>query len=643
MLHIFYSILYLLTTVFLPGWGVVRWLKLLEDEPLLYRIAITIPLGMSVAIPPIFVLGHFMLLTPWLCMTVGTVATGIFFVMLRLEQPGVSPSLSRPFSATDYWFLVFILLMAVSVGVQGWVPSSIAHGFPSYFDYVKHDGVMFALGNQVLPSFNPFFYPGKSDPLSYYYFFHLLPACLGSVGWMSYANAFSIFSILLGVGFIGCLYAYIRRVLQLRVALAVLAIGWLIAIGGIDIKVIYSRFDTIVSGLDWSSFLDRTGILSIPLNLEYRFPGVLQSLAWVPQHVWAATGFLLIPFLATQKVEPSKFLPIGYSILFCTMGSSVYLGLLLLPITIYYLWQRGTPQSIYSDDKWLLGIWSFFFGILFIWFFWEIRPASGSESSGLSLGWPTFSKIGVSDGFEGAIWFVARLLANILPLIVIILWRWRKFYLHRWSQIVLVLGVLCSLFLHSKGPHNDFGIRILFVVRVFTVLATVQAFSQIRITMKGLGVMGIVALPFIWSNLNTINVYGLERVSKQKRSISGQNQDYFDMVNYLKNETAADAIVQGPWVRYSRLLQLSRRRSILLDAAHGPLLNVQPSIYRPIRAAVGRYFSQQSALHDLEMMKRLGLDYIVWDVRMGIPSGLSGPLYEGGRYAVYKVDQLPSE
>jgi len=116
--------------------------------------------------------------------------------------------------------------------------------------------------------------------------------------------------------------------------------------------------------------------------------------------------------------------------------------------------------------------------------------------------------------------------------------------------------------------------------------------------------------PGLLANINSVGRWGIYRLQKQRHP-SENNIDFFNACKYIRQNTASNAIIQGPLGKFSYLNTFTNRRVVLLDIEHGQLFNVSPAIFNKISNFIELLFNNLNIKRAYLIAKELKIDYLL--------------------------------
>jgi len=614
---------------FLPGFALLILLNLWHRFNKLESLILSIPMSLSILPGTLYLIGHFL---PVQSSTSILTTISLFVIILVLSRilrnnKGDLAEKIEIFSSRGRVIFLFVLsvwgLLAISALFE---LDSVHRIIPAIGDYPKHDGIIHAIAGRKLPPVNPFFRPGFDIDLSYYYFFHLLPASTYPSSFIPPANIFAIFSFLVGIGFLTSMALFVRVIggTKRHALVTVLLVAF---IGGLDLIPLIFTYSKDISNCPrslWNCWWGNAPILASSWaagSIKYIY--TFRAMIWSPQHLLAAMFFFLGPALFYLKVPWNRLVLIIPFALLTFVGSSIYLAILAVLTfftwgIVFKIWRAPDLKKYFSIQS----LTSFgITGLLIYLFYSEITPDKDTSTASLRLGFigsPLFLQVlmpSAPDWLRRMISPLTVCLIGLTPAFLPILLSYRKLthkINYRWLVILLSTSFVSGFLIQSTGQFNDFGIRSQFVARACFLILSAFGLIQV-ISSKKKAAIAAVSFFLVLGSLPLIyDVYGQGpiRLSRQL-PWSQQNQNYIEACNFLRSDTPKNAIVQSTVGHMSLLYLLSKRRSVLLDHLNGTLFNVDQNLARRIEGKIWKIILRLDSDHAAESAKKLQIDYLI--------------------------------
>ncbi|HLG18766.1 MAG TPA: hypothetical protein VI895_02980 [Bdellovibrionota bacterium] len=632
----------ILTTLFCVGWlpgaASVAYLGYWNRIRRFDRVFLPISLSLLLSPALLFIGGHLFPIRPWsVSAWLVVVSLVLLFLSRRYPPTHVEPIEPTLSGKKRTLFLAILAIIFITLTLKLFESQDSSRYFPIFYDYPKHAGVIYALQNHSLPPVNPFFRPFQDIPLSYYYFFHLLPASLTAGGGISTAHAYGLFAFLTAAGFLYALLFWLRS--QNRSAgESLAAVGLLALFGGLDFIVLFVRLlPNLIrcSGTLWGCWWATAPGLASGWNQTIASVlDFLTTAGWMPQHLLSTSTFFLVPALILRASSPRRILILAPLWVLTTIGSSIYVGILgfgLLGVWLLARYYMRAIRSVKFRDV--------FFPlaatlILFATFALEIKPAQLSKTSGFHIGFPS-------------LFYPGRLILSMAPYLVLAFLRPRSLWpsLSSWERALLFVSLGASLFISSTGLlANDFSKNAIFVTYCLMAIVAAPSLLGILEPKKRWNMTWLAPLLFagLLSSLYETVAYGILRLQTQSQP-NVTAEDFSEAARFLRDKTPKDSVVQTPVREFNYLLMLSGRRSVILDRSHGALMNVDSAAYESIANKIEDMFDSLDRRRGDELARELGIDYLFFR-RRRLPTTLYPELavaFENNTFVILKV--LPSE
>ncbi len=452
-------------------------------------------------------------------------------------------------------------------------------------DYIKHHAILLSLERHPLPLHNYFYAAEKDTPYYYYEYHYYLPTAIRKLcgDAPSIPLAFGFTSATLAIVFLCMVHALAYSFLNSRTG-AIIATACASIVGGWDaipiaIKMLYGSAPVVV--------LD-SWILS-----PWRIHNLITQFMWCPQHVSAAVTLMLTAYLLHKKPGGKWWIiaaPIFGASIF---GGSVYQAMVFFPAAAIYIITRLVRSR--HDSKLLrreiaaIGLIALAGFALMAVQAWQYNAINERYPGGLTTSWDRmpwafFGKAlqpGVLANYLDAWWIILiDFGVGTLACFLVAKSYWSRLFNDegmRLLTIAAIIGPLAMFTIHSSINPIDYGLRVTVIpaqiiaaITVGAALCTANVRSRIRRWSKPILITGMtLGLP--------VGFYELP--ASALRSVLKPRSAGTDVkaINYIKENTPLDAVVQGDPEKRLTLTQLTDRATGVLDP-----FNAHVTVFQPV-------------------------------------------------------------
>ena len=452
-------------------------------------------------------------------------------------------------------------------------------------DYIKHHAMLLSLERHPLPLHNYFYAAERDTPYYYYEYHYYLPTAIrklcGDVP--SIPLTFGFTSAVLAIVFLCMVHALSYSFLSSRTG-AIIATACVSIIGGWDaipiaIKMLYGSGPVVV--------------LDSWIPSPWRIHNLITQFMWCPQHVSAAVTLMLTAYLLHKKPYGKWWIIAAPLFGASIFGCSVYQAMIFFPAAALYIITRlvrARHNSKLLQQELtaiaLIALIGFALMVVQAWQYHTIneRYPGGLTTSWDRMPWAFFGKAlqpGVLANYLDA-WWIILIDFGVGTLACFLVARsyWSKLFSDdgmRLLTIAAIVGPLAMFTVHSSINPIDYGLRvtvmpaqILAAITVGAALYSVNVRSRLRRWSKPILITGmILGLPV---GLYELPASALRSVLKPRTSGTDVKA-----INYIKENTPLDAVVQGDPEKRLTLTQLTDRASGVLDP-----FNAHVTVFQPV-------------------------------------------------------------
>jgi hypothetical protein len=337
--------------VFLPGYGLAWALDLLgfrRRATLLQRLVIAVPVSIG-AFPALTYLTW-----RWSASAVWALfgASWLVFIVALRDRRAPRLPISRTTLAVGAIVVAWIVVgMACLIDMQ--IGGRLYFPTVSY-DYMLRTAITSSITRSGVPPDNPYFFPGRSFPLRYHYFWFLPCSLVDRLGGSSVdaRQAMIAGTLWCGIGVIALIALYLRFFqprgeagVERRTLIAVALLG-VTGLDVIPITLVSMMRGAVVESLEWWNG---------PIM------GWVHAVLWVPHHVAALiacfTGFLVVYYSfdaahadrlrrTTAAIAAGAMFASGVGLsIYVTMVFAAALGVLVVLLTVNRYWREGATLA----------------------------------------------------------------------------------------------------------------------------------------------------------------------------------------------------------------------------------------------------------------------------------------------------------
>jgi hypothetical protein len=543
------------------------------------------------------------------------------------------------------------LVVAVCSLIDMPIGSLLYLGGP-YYDHIAHSAVVHTLAESGVPPITPFFYPGESAPLVYYYLWYLVGAFVDVLGG-TYVDARA-------ASFAGTIWAGWALIAVTVTAIETFTVGtntsgatlprigiMLLIAGGLDALIVLSNDLVVVitgHGFRW----DHAEVWNLVGGVWMWVTATL----WAPHHV-ASLVACIVGFLLLRDVDDVERYRRRVSVMVAGIafasaaGMSVWVTLvaaLIVAVWCVLLFMRHEWRELVSVIS--VGVVAVLVALPYLL---ELGSAEQFSGSPVAIGvrgfQPTIRVLALFGLVEGAWYTLANLIS--LPLLYAIefgfvlfasvVW-WRRRFAERsplrrdelFVLVMLVVSLLAGSFLQSVMKWNDLGWRGIMLAQ-FALLITATAMSEPLInrvtarsdtTFAQSGRYGRTLLTIVLFVGFTSSGYELLKLRFHEPledvfhggSLGREAAALRDACEWIDDNLASDAVIQfdpndGHMSAYNSLYA---RRVMTYEDTHAGVYGIPIERYAPVKADLMWLWSAPIDSDDLKRIAhRYGIDYAV--------------------------------
>ncbi len=553
LLNLFQLIIGFVLIVFLPGFILVKRLKLADTLSLSHFILSII---LSICVSPLVIYLTFKVIS-WSALNITIVQCSFCLIMMLIPLRGVKHNSIMPIrlNAIEKKQIVILLSILLIIILTPYIEFASANDFYqcTIGDWDGREGVIWSITNNGLPLKDPFFYPGEKMLMYYPFSFYLIPAAISTISPEIHTNAIwvvIIFVVCIALYFT-CLF-FCDRLFGKRSVIGIFIL--LFCIGGFDAFAVISK-SVITYFVHDQIYLVRHVDAWASASL-IRVDNIYAAAIWVIPHLASVLLFLVFVELSPLTLKRPYNIILAAIISVQIFGFSPYVFIGFFIATVYkftFMLVRDIKKSSlkYTFAYLLAGI---IFMVFMIPFIIDLSHADisggrdklifGVQKTNVVL----FGLISPNNTFLILIDFVVFYFIELGTFFITaficfhtLTKKRRLTYKLNFLISSCVICLILPVFMRSTGMFNDFGMRVILVSQIILAIFSCGVFIKELNINKNLYLVIIFCLfSGFLSCLWEFTFVGLARFAVRYPS------DRFDLYNaceYIRYNTPVDSVV----------------------------------------------------------------------------------------------------